>query len=148
MTRPKEIKTEGVGLNPNILPVLTMPYTPAQLPEALNAVIEPVTDTVPMDIDVEDPVAKAVAAAQEQLRVAMEAQARDRKRQEFSEQYWRLQKIESQKTQSLDREAAMEACSAVIMVVEVRITHVSFILWLLFQKLTWYFSYAIWSGHC
>jgi len=95
-----------------------MPLTPAQLPEALNAAIEPVTDNVAMDIDVEDPAAKAVAAAQEQLRVAMEAQTRDRKRREFAERYWRLQRIEGQKTQSLDREAAMEACSATIMVVE------------------------------
>jgi len=85
MTRPKGIKTEGVGLNPNILPVPTMPLTPAQLPEALNTAIEPVIDNVPMDIDVEDPVAKAVAAAKEQLRVAMEAQARDQKRREFTE---------------------------------------------------------------
>ena len=84
MTRPKEIKTEGVGLNPKILPVLTMPLTPAQLPEASNAAIEPVIDSVPMDINVEDPVAKAVAAAKEQLRVVMEAQARDQKRREFA----------------------------------------------------------------
>src|SRR5882724_9818587 len=126
MTRPKEIKTEGVGLNPNILPVPTMPLTPAQLPEASNAAIEPVIDSVPMDINVEDPVAKAVAAAKEQLRVAMEAQTQDLKCQEFTEWYWRLQKIESHKTRSLDREAAMEACSAAIMVVGVQITHVSF----------------------
>ena len=65
-----------------------MPLTPTQLPEALNAAIEPVTDTVPMDIDVEDPVTKAVAAAQEQLCVAMEAQAQDQKRREFAEWYW------------------------------------------------------------
>ena len=106
-----------------------MPLTPAQLPEALNAAIEPVTDNVAMDIDVEDPAAKAVAAAQEQLRVAMEAQTRDRKRREFAERYWRLQRIEGQKTQSLDREAAMEACSAAIMVVEARVTHVSVFLY-------------------
>ena len=54
-----------------------MPLTPAQLPEASNVEIEPITDNVTMDIDVEDPAAKAVAAAQEQLRVAMEAQTRD-----------------------------------------------------------------------
>src|SRR5882724_10213009 len=126
MTGPKGIKTEGVGLNPNILPVPTMPLTPAQLPEASNAAIKPVIDNVPMDIDVEDPVAKAVAAAKEQLRVAMEAQAWDQKCREFAERYWRLQKIESHKTRSLDREAAMESCSAVIMVVGAQITHVSF----------------------
>src|SRR5882724_185914 len=112
MTRPKGIKTKGVGLNPNILPVPTMPLTPTQLPEASNAAIEPITDNVPMDLDVEDPVTKAVAAAKEQLCVAMEAQAQDQKHQEFAERYWRLQRTKSQKTQSLDREAAMEACSA------------------------------------
>ena len=88
--------------------------------------IEPVIDNVPMDIDVEDPVTKAVAAAKEQLHVAMEAQARDQKCCEFAERYWWLQRIESQKTRSLDREAAMKACSAVIMVVGAQITHVSF----------------------
>src|SRR5882724_5355415 len=149
MTGPKGIKTEGVGLNPNILPVPTMPLTPAQLPEASNTAIKPITDNVPMDIDVEDPVAKAVAAAKEQLRVAMEAQARDQKHCEFAKQYWRLQRIESQKTRSLDREAAMEACSATIMVVGAWITHVSFyFLWLLFRLLTLYFSYTIWSRPC
>src|SRR5882724_4089563 len=126
MTRPKGIKAKDVGLNPNILPVPTMPFTPAQLPEASNVAIEPVIDNVPMDIDIEDPVAKAVAAAKKQLRVVMEAQAQDQKCREFAEQYWRLQRIKSQKTRSLDREAAMEACSAAIMVVGVRITHVSF----------------------
>jgi len=88
MTRPKGIKTEGVGLNPNILPVPTMPLTPTQLPEASNAAIEPITDTVPMDIDVEDPIAKAMAAAKEQLCAAMEAQAQDQKRRKFAERYW------------------------------------------------------------
>ena len=149
MTRPKGIKTEGVGLNPNILPVPTMPLTPAQLPEASNAAIEPITDNVPMDIDIKDPVAKAVAAVKEQLRVAMEAQAWDQKCREFAEQYWQLQRTESQKTQLLDREVAMEACSAAIMVVWAWVTHVSFyFLWLLFRLLTLYFSYAIWSGPC
>src|SRR5882724_5068789 len=140
MTRPKGIKTEGVGLNPNILPVPTMPLTPAQLPEASNAAIEPITDNVPMDIDVEDPVAKAVAAEKEQLRVVMEAQARDQKPREFAERYWRLQRIESQKTWSLDREMAMEACSAAIMVVGAWITHVSFYYMAFVSVVDLYFS--------
>src|SRR5882724_5792669 len=106
-----------------------MPLTPAQLPEASNVAIEPVTDNVAMDIDIEDPTAKAVAAAQEQFHVAMEAQTRDRKHREFAKRYWCLQRIEGQKTQSLDREAAMEACSAAIMVVEARVTHVSVFLY-------------------
>src|SRR5882724_3823032 len=104
-----------------------MPFTPTQLLEASNAAIEPIINNVPMDIDVEDPVAKAMAAAKEQLHVAMEAQAWDQKRQEFTEWYWQLQRTESQKTRSLDREAAMEACSAAIMVVGAWVIHVSFI---------------------
>src|SRR5882724_3871735 len=140
MTRPKGIKTKGVGLNPNILPVLTMPFTPAQLPEASNVAIEPVINNVPMDIDVKDPVAKAVAAAKEQLCVVMEAQARDQKHREFAERYWRLQRTESQKTRSLDREMAMEACSATIMVVGARITHVSFYYMAFVSVVDLYFS--------
>ena len=38
-----------------------------------------VIKSVPMDIDVEDPITKAMAAVQEQLCVAMEAQAWDQK---------------------------------------------------------------------
>ena len=79
MTRPKGIKTESVGMNPNILQFLTMPLTPAHISQASNAADVPIINSVPMDIDVKDPVAKAMAAAQEQLRVAMEAQARDQK---------------------------------------------------------------------
>ena len=77
MTRPKGIKTKGVGMNPNILQFLTMPLTPAHISQASNAAVVTIIDSVPMDIDIEDPIAKAVAAVQEQLRVAMEAQARD-----------------------------------------------------------------------
>jgi len=77
MTQPKRIKTEGVGMNPNIPQFPTMPLTPAHISQASNVADMPIIDSVPMDIDVEDPIAKAVAAAQEQLRVAMEAQAQD-----------------------------------------------------------------------
>ena len=129
MTRPKGIKTEGVGMNPNIPQFRTMPLTPAHISQASNVAVMPVTDSVPMDIDVEDPIAKAMAAAQEQLCVVMEAQTRDRKRREFTELCWCLQRIEGQKTQLLDREAAMEACSAAIMVVEARVIHVSVFLY-------------------
>jgi len=66
-------------MNPNILPSPTMPLNPTHIHKASNVAIMPITDKVPMDIDIEDPVAKAMAAAQEQLHVAMEAQARDRK---------------------------------------------------------------------
>jgi len=77
MTQPKGMKTGGVVTNPNILPSLTMPFTPAHITEASNAAVVPITDNVPMDIDIEDPVAKAMAAAQEQLCVVMEAKAWD-----------------------------------------------------------------------
>jgi len=66
-----------------------------------------------------------MAAAQEQLHVAMEAQAQDQKCRDFADQYWQLLKTEGQKTRSLDREAAMEACSAVVVVVETWVNHVS-----------------------
>ena len=61
-------------MKPNILPTLTMALNPTHITEASNTAIVPITDNVPMDIDIEDPIAKAVAAAQEQLRVVMEAQ--------------------------------------------------------------------------
>jgi len=79
MTRPKGIKTKGVGMNPNILQFPTMPHTPAHISQASNVADMPIIESVPMDIDVEDPIANAMAAAQEQLHVAMEAQAWDRK---------------------------------------------------------------------
>jgi len=85
----------------------------------------PVIESVPMDIDIKDPVAKAMAAAQEQLRVAMEAQAWDWKRREFSKQYWQLQKADSRKTKVLDKDAAVEASSVAVMLVESQIAHVS-----------------------
>ena len=66
-------------MNPNIPQFPTMPLTPAHISQALIVAVVPIIDSVPMDIDVKDPVAKAMAAAQEQLRVAMEAQAWDRK---------------------------------------------------------------------
>ena len=102
-----------------------MPHTPAHISQALNVADMPIIESVPMDINVKDPMAKAMAAAQEQLHVAMEAQAQDQKRREFAERYWQLQKVESQETRSSDREAAMEACSTAVVVVEVQINHVS-----------------------
>jgi len=75
----------GVVTNPNILPSVTMPLTPAHITEVSNVAVVPITDTVPMDINVEDPDTKAMAAVQEQLHVAMEAQAQDLKCREFAE---------------------------------------------------------------
>ena len=136
-------------MNPNILHSPTMPFTPAHITEASNAANIPIIDSVPMDIDVEDPVAKAMAAVQEQLHVVMEAQARDRKRQEFAEQYWQILKAESQETQVSDKEAAMEVCSAVVMVVELWINHVSLQFFMAFvSDVDLHFSNAIWSGRC
>ena len=66
-------------MNPNNLLTLTMALNPTHFTEASNMAIVPITDNVPMDIDVEDTVTKAVAAVQEQLCVAMEAQAQERK---------------------------------------------------------------------
>jgi len=95
MTRPKGIKTGGVVMNPNILHSPTMPFTPAHITEALNVANMPVINSVPMDINIENPITKAVAAAQEQLHVAMEAQAWDLKCWEFAKQYWQILKAES-----------------------------------------------------
>ena len=75
-------------MNPNNPHNPTMPFTPAQLHMASNMAIMPVTANVPMDVDPEDPNAKAVAAAQEQLCLAMEAQAQDLKNCEFADAYW------------------------------------------------------------
>src|SRR5882724_2191084 len=77
MTRPKEIKAGGVVMNPNNLLTLTMALNHAHSTEASNMAIVPITNNVLMDIDIEDPVAKAMAAAQDQLHVAMEAQAQE-----------------------------------------------------------------------
>src|SRR5882724_3941922 len=125
MTRPKGIKTGGVVMNPNILHSPTMPFTLAHITEALNTANMPIIDSVPMDIDIEDPIAKAMAAVQEQLHVAMEAQAQDRKHWEFAEQYWQILKAESWETRASDREVEMEACSAMVMIVELQINHIS-----------------------
>ena len=49
-------KDRRCGTNPNILQFPTIPLTPTQLPQASNAAIKTITDTVPMDIDIEDPI--------------------------------------------------------------------------------------------
>ena len=65
-----------------------MPFTPAQSHQASNTAFMPITVSIPMDVEIKDPIAKAVAAAQEQLRLAMEAQAWDLKNREFADAYW------------------------------------------------------------
>ena len=136
-------------MNPNILHSPTMPFTPAHITEASNAANVPIIGSVPMDIDVKDPVAKAVAVAQEQLRVAMEAQARDWKRREFAEQYWQLQKADSRKMKVLDKDAAVEVSSVTVMLVESRNAHVSVQFFMAFiSDVDLHFSNAIWSGRC
>jgi len=77
-----------MAMNPNNSPKPTMPFTPAQSQQASNAAIVPIFTNVVMDVDFEDPTAKAVAAAQEQLHLAMEAQARDLKNHNFADAYW------------------------------------------------------------
>jgi len=101
-----------------------MPFTPAQLPEASNTAIEPINNIVPMDIDVEDQsprpwqLHKSSFGWPWRLKLGIENDGSS------AERYWQLLKVESWKTRLSDKEAAMEACSA-IMVVEVRIAHVS-----------------------
>ena len=124
-----------------------MPLTPAHISQASNVAVMPVTDSVPMDIDVEDPVAKAMAAAQEQLCVAMEAQARDQKRREFAKQYWQLQKTDSRKTKVLDKDAAVEVSSVAVILVESQIAHVSVqVLMAFVSEVDLYFRNSTWSG--
>ena len=121
MTQPKGIKTQGVV----ILPSLTMPLTPTHITKASNVAVVPISDTVPMDINIKDPFTKAVAAAQEQLHVAMEDQAWDQKCREFAKQYWQLLKADIRKTIVSDKDVAVEAGSITVMLVESQISQVS-----------------------
>src|SRR5467141_2378878 len=77
MTRPKGIKARGYGNESQQPSKTTIPFTPAQSHKALNVAIMPINANVPMDVEIEDPIADAMAAAQEQLHLAMEAQAQD-----------------------------------------------------------------------
>ena len=112
-------------MNPNNLHTLTMPLIPAHSTKASNAAFVPITINVPMDIDVKDPIAKAVAAVQEQLHVVMEAQAWDQKCQEFAKDYWRLLRAESKTVVVLDKAGVVEMMEEVVMMIEMWYNHVS-----------------------
>src|SRR5882672_6048471 len=138
-----------MAMNPNNSPKPTMPFTPAQSQQASNAAIMPIFANVPMDIDFEDPTAKAVAAAQEQLRLAMEAQAWDLKNREFADAYWRDKRVEARTVVLSDKAGVVDTMEEVVMMLEMQWNHVSCcssvaLIW----ELTCDFSNQIWSGHC
>src|SRR5882672_9996468 len=114
-----------MAMNPNNSPNLIMPFTSAQSQQASNAAIVPVFANVPMDVDFEDPTAKAVAAAQEQLRLAMEAQARDLKNCDFADAYWRDERAEARTVRMLDKAEVVDTMEEVVMMLEMRWNHVS-----------------------
>src|SRR5882672_11066399 len=99
-------------MNPNNSPKPTMPFTPAQSQQASNAAIVSIFANVPMDVDFEDPTAKAVAAAQEQLRLAMEAQARDLKNRDFADTYWRDERAEARTMRISDKAGMVDTCKS------------------------------------
>ena len=112
-------------MNPNNPPKLTMPFTPAQSQQASNAAIVPVFANVPMDVDFEDPTAKVVAAAQEQLCLAMEAQAQDLKKCDFADAYWRDERAEARTMRISDKAGMVDMMEEVVMMLETRWNHIS-----------------------
>src|SRR5882672_2727569 len=114
-----------MAMNPNNPFKPTMPFTPAQSQKASKAAIVPVTANIPMDVDSEDPNAKAVAAAQEQLRLAMEAQARDLKNREFANTYWRDERAEARMMRISDKAGMVDTMEEVVMMLEMQWNHVS-----------------------
>src|SRR5882672_7362292 len=114
-----------MAMNPNNLQTPTMPLIPAHSSEALNVAFVPITVNIPMDVDVEDPIAKAVAAAQEQLCVVMEAQDQDWKCREFTEDYWRLLRVERKIVVVSDKAGVVEMMEEVVMMIEMWYNHVS-----------------------
>jgi len=114
-----------MAMNPNNSHNPTMPFTPAQSQQASNAAIVPVFANVSMDVDFEDSNAKAVAAAQEQLRLAMEAQARVLKNRDFADAYWRDERAEARTMRISDKAAIVDTMEEVVMMLEMRWNHVS-----------------------
>ena len=112
-------------MNPNNPPKPTMPFTPAQSQQASNVAIMPITANVPMDVNLEDPTAKAVAAAQEQLRLAMEAQAQDLKNRDFADAYWQDERAEARTMRISDKAGVVDTMEEVVMMLEMRWNHVS-----------------------
>src|SRR5882672_567411 len=97
-----------------------MPFTPTQSTQASNAAFVPVTVNIPMDVEIEDPVTKAVAAAQEQLHLAMEAQSRDLKHCNFAEEYWPQLRAESKLVVISDKAGVVETMEEAVMMIEMR----------------------------
>src|SRR5882672_11415073 len=114
-----------MAMNPNNSHNPTMPFTPAQSQQASNAAIVPVFANVPMDVDFEDSNAKAVAAAQEQLRLAMEAQARVLKNRDFADAYWREERAEARTMRIPNKAALVDKMEEIAMMLEMRWNHVS-----------------------
>src|SRR5882672_5932001 len=114
-----------MAMNPNNSHNPTMPFTPTQSQQASNAAIVPVFANVPMDIDFEDSNAKAVAAAQEQLHLAMEAQARVLKNRDFADAYWRDERAEARTMRISDKAALVDTMEEVVMMLEMRWNHIS-----------------------
>src|SRR5882672_4393696 len=112
-------------MNPNNLLNPTMPLQPAHSTKASNVAFVPITVNVPMDVDSKDPTAKVVAAAQEQLRLEMEAQARDLKNREFADAYWRDERAEARMMRILDKVGVVDKMEEVMMMLEMRWNHVS-----------------------
>jgi len=125
MTRPKGIKAGGYGDESQQTLQSEMAFTPAQSHLASNAAVLPVTVNVPMDIDAEDPNAQAVIAAQEQLRLAMEAQARVLKNREFADAYWREERAEARTMRIPNKAALVDKMEEIAMMLEMRWNHVS-----------------------
>src|SRR5882672_7214426 len=114
-----------MAMNPNNSPKLTMPFTPAQSQQASNIAIVPIFANVPMDVNFEDPTAKAVAAAQEQLHLVMEAQAWDLKNRDFADAYWRDERVEARTMRISDKARVVDTMEEVVMMLEMRWNHVS-----------------------
>src|SRR5882672_10766400 len=114
-----------MAMNPNNPHNPTMPSTTTHSHQASNAAFVPVTVNVPMDIDSEDPTAKAVAAVKEQLHLAMEAQARDLKNREFADTYWQDERAEARMMRIVDKAGVVDTMEEVVMMLEMRWNHVS-----------------------
>ena len=112
-------------MNPNNLLNPTMPLQPAHSTKASNVAFVPIAVNVPMDVDSKDPTAKAVAAAQEQLHLAMEAQAQELKHRDFSKEYWQQLRAESKTVVISDKVGLVETMEEAVMMIEMQYNHVS-----------------------
>ena len=82
-----------------------------------------------MDVDLElDPIAQAVAKAQEQLNMEMEAHNKEKRQQLWVEEDQKSQRTESSMVVVLDKEAAVEAMEKVVREIGLWYCQVSFLL--------------------